>query len=357
MTGFLGGAAAVELLVREPSRILLLVRADSDEAARCRIRRSLLRFVAAEDTERFLKRCEVIRGDITDADTMADARFDDVTHALHLAANTSFRSVRGVRHTNIVGTLALAHRLRRARRLERFLFVGTAHICGLGAPRVVHERDFPRVGVRYPAEYAASKAEAEQLLEATAPELPLVVARPSVVAGHSRLGCSPSASLFWYYRTLCLLGCVPVSPESYRDIVPVDFAAEALTRLLLAPTLRHNRYHVSAGETSSVSWQEMADAFAAGRGEPASALRLVDEAGLAAERPCWASKLGPGDEDRLLSMLTLYFRFGTSGVEWFDNSRLLEEGCPPPPRFTEYIRRCLETSAGRSVYEQMMDDV
>jgi hypothetical protein len=30
---------------------------------------------------------------------------------------------------------------------------------------------------------------------------PLIVARPSIVVGHTRLGCRPSASIFWYYRS------------------------------------------------------------------------------------------------------------------------------------------------------------
>jgi hypothetical protein len=43
-------------------------------------------------------------------------------------------------------------------------------------------------------------------------------------------------------------------------------------------------------------------------------------------------------------------------VEAFDNRRLLEEGVPPPPRFTEYLPACIERPACRSVYEQMQDD-
>jgi nucleoside-diphosphate-sugar epimerase len=125
---------------------------------------------------------------------------EEVTHVLHLASNTSFRSVRGVRHTNILGTLTLAHRLRRVVGLQRFMYVGTAYICGDAGGRIVHEDDSPRYGVRHVVEYTSSKAECELLLENTAPELPLVVARPSIVIGHTRLGCLPSASLFWFGR-------------------------------------------------------------------------------------------------------------------------------------------------------------
>src|SRR5262249_20415268 len=144
-----------------------------------------------------LGRATVIHGDLTDPGTLDDPRLDGVTHVLHLAANTSFRSVRGVRHTNIDGTLALAHRMRGAPGLVRFLHVGTAYLCGADPPRVVPEDDYPRPGIRHLAEYTSSKAECEMLLERLAPELPLVVARPSVVVGHTRLGCLPSSSIFW----------------------------------------------------------------------------------------------------------------------------------------------------------------
>jgi thioester reductase-like protein len=114
-TGFIGGAAVARLLVEHPScRVLLLVRAASEDAAAARLKRSLARFVDLAVLERRLRPCEIIRGDLTDIDSMADSRFDGVTHVLHLAAHTSFRSVLTVRRTNTDGTLLLAQRMRRA---------------------------------------------------------------------------------------------------------------------------------------------------------------------------------------------------------------------------------------------------
>jgi nucleoside-diphosphate-sugar epimerase len=357
-TGFLGGATAAELLMHHRHcRLLLLVRAEDSATAATRLRRSLVRFADAADLEAAWPRCTVVFGDFTDPQTLTDPQLDQVSHVLHLAANTSFRSVRSVRHTNILGTLALAHRLRRAPGLRRFLHVGTAYICGANPPPVVQEDDYPRREVRHLAEYTASKAEAELLLKAVAPELPLVVARPSVVVGHTRLGCLPSASIFWYYRALDLLGRVPGPLHTRKDIVPVDYVAAALTQLLLKPDLRHKRYHVSAGTQASVSWQEMAAAFACCRHSPAQQpYRTVDFATVQRERGRLGKLLGPGDEQRLLQTLELFWRFGAAGVEVFDNRRLLEEGLPPPPRFTDYLPACVRLPPGRSVYEQMTDE-
>ena len=106
---------------------------------------------------------------------------------LHLAGDTSLLSVRGVRRTNIEGTLALANRMRRAPRLVRFLHVGTAYICGCDPPRLVREVDYPQADVQHIVEYTRSKAECELLLESGFSDLPLVIARPSVVIGHTSL--------------------------------------------------------------------------------------------------------------------------------------------------------------------------
>jgi nucleoside-diphosphate-sugar epimerase len=357
-TGFIGGAATVELLLRHPTcRLLLLVRGDSSQPPEARIRASLVRFAEPALFEPALRRCTLLSGDLTDPATAADSRLDQVTHVLHLAANTSFRSVRAVRHTNILGALTLAHRMRRVPGLERFLYVGTAYICGANPPRVVHEDDYPRLDVRHLVEYTASKAECEMLLEQTAPELPLVIARPSVVVGHTRLGCLPSASIFWYYRTLALLRRVPASLQARKDIVPVDYVAAALVHLLLKPALRYRRYHVSAGESAAVTWQDIADAFDTYHGPQAKEPhRVVDFPTLLQERGRLREFLGPGDHDRLLQALECYFRFSTSGVEVFDNKRLLAEGLPAPPPFSRYLSTCAALPPDRSVYEQMLDD-
>jgi nucleoside-diphosphate-sugar epimerase len=355
-TGFIGGAVVARVLQdRFPGKLLLLARGATDADAAERVRRSVARF--ADLTELDFSRCEIHCADLTEPGTLADARLDAVTHVLHLASNTSFRSVRGVRRVNIFGTLALAHRLRRVPALQRFLHVSTAYLCGARATRVVHEDDFPRPDARHLVEYTASKAECEMLLEATAPELPLVVARPSVVVGHTALGVRPSASLWWFYRTSCLLRRTAVPLDLLEDVVPVDYVAGALLFLLFRPTLAHRRYHVSAGLCSAVSWRAIAAAFADAAGEsPEEPWREVDFATVVAERGRLAGRLGAGDEGHLLEALELYFRFGSVGVEAFDNARLLAEGMDPPPPFTNCLPRCVATSAGRSVYEQMRDD-
>jgi nucleoside-diphosphate-sugar epimerase len=356
-TGFVGGAAAAELLRRpEADRVLLLVRAASPAAALERVRYSLSRF-ADDVVESAGPRCGVVVGDLIDGRALDDPRLDEVTHVLHAAGDTSLRSVRRGRNTNVTGTLALADRMRRAPRLERFVHVGTAYVCVDGPPPLVREDDYPRPDVCHLVEYTRSKAECELLLERDFANLPLVVARPSIVVGHTGLGCGPSASIFWYYRAVDLLRRAPAPPEARKDIVPVDYAAGALLFLLFKPALNHRRYHVSAGEAAGVTWGEMAAAFARCRAGPApEPYQVADFATLTRERTRLAEAFGPGDEDLLLRALEPFFRLSAGVTALFDNRRLLNEGMPPPPRFTDYLPVCVASARGRSVYEQLLHD-
>jgi nucleoside-diphosphate-sugar epimerase len=378
-TGFIGGATLARLLETRPGcRVLLLARDRGPESAAERVRRSLARFVGADKVDAMLQSCEVIPGDLTNPLTLGTSRLDEATHVLHLASrkklagekldevshvlhlasNTNFRSVRGVRHTNILGTLALAHRMRHAPKLQRFVYVGTSYVCGDNSQRVVHEDMFPRLNARHFTEYTASKAECEMLLETTAPELPLVVARPSVVVGHTRLGCRPSASIFWFYRACHLLRRLTCPLASRDDVVPVDWVADALLLLLFKPSLRHRRYHVSAGETSSVTWEEVAAAF--DRCDPAHSeepYQELDIPEILKEPARIAERLGVEGVDQLLAVLPIYYRFMQINAEIFDNTRLLAEGIHPASRLTTYLEKCVASVSGRSVYQQMLDDV
>ena len=378
-TGFIGGATLAQLLESRPDcRLILLARDRGPHSAAERIRQSLARFIGSDRAEDSLRRCEVISCDLTNLASLSTPKLDeathvvhvaslkklagegldDVTHVLHLASNTSFKSVRNVRHTNVLGALSLAHRMRRVKNLQRFLYVGTAYICGENSERIVREEMYPRLRAKHFVEYTASKAECEMLLESTAPELPLVVARPSVVVGHTRLGCVPSASIYWFYRACDALRRLTCPLESRDDVVPVDWVAEALVFLLFKPVLRHRRYHVSAGEASSVTWEEIARVFARCYGErPDNPYQVVDIPTILRERDRARQLLGPGDDDHLFAVLPLYYRFMEMDAEIFDNTRLLEEGMAPSPKLTSYLESCATRPADRSVYDQMLDDV
>ena len=276
-TGFLGGAVLHQALSRrDGAEWVCLVRCADVEQGHQRIAARLSRFTDVFTAHRIARTVTVVPGDFTRADAEADPRLDDVTHILHLAADTSYRGEERVFRTNRDGTLALARRARMMPRLQRVLHVGTAMSCGADAPSLVRET-LPQAEDRHLVAYTASKAAAETALAAEFADLPLVVARPSIVVGHSTLGAAPSSSILWLVRAADRLRLLPTETRTGIDIVPVDWAAAALLALLEKPALAHDLYHVSAGEESLTRWPDLFRAFEAA--DPEGGPRLVDRFG------------------------------------------------------------------------------
>ena len=100
---------------------------------------------------------------------------------------------------------------------------------------MVHEDDFPSEHAAHLVAYTRSKAEAERQLAEHFADLPLVIARPSIVVGHTELGCKPSGSIFWVLRAVEAVRFITWDLENRIDVVPVDWAASALRHLLFAP--------------------------------------------------------------------------------------------------------------------------
>lgn len=322
--------------------MILPVRARGVGEAEERIVRSLARFGAEP------RNVSAIPFDLSDPDATARLDLGSVTHVLHLAAHTSFRSTQTARRVNVDGTVALARCAARSAELKRFLHVGTALICGDNPPRVVHEDDYPQNGVSFLVPYTETKSEAEERLGEVG--LPLVVARPSIVVGHRSLGCGPSGSIFWVFRAMDRLGWTAWDLDGRIDVVPADWVADALLRLLFAERLSHQRYHLAAGESSSVTWREVGRAF--GRSVPYD---VRPSTLLRAEADRFVSLFGPCDVQRMTAALELYYRFASLDVV-FENSRMKALGIDPPPKFTSYLSRCLERPAGLPIAEQMKDD-
>lgn len=329
--------------------MVCLVRADDDETAEERVRRSLFRF----GPDRLPENVRVLRGDLLSDEWHTSRHLDNVSHVLHLAASTSFGNSRAIRTTNVEGVLSVAHAMR-GRNLQRFVYTGTAAICGATPEPVVHEDDYPNERATHLVAYTRSKAEAERQLAEKFGDLPVVVARPSIVVGHTELGCKPSGSIYWVLRAVEALRLVTWDLENRIDVIPVDWAASALGHLLFAPDLKHDRYHLSAGKGSSIRWKDLAAEYARLRGGPSNHRYETGEMHqLTAKRVKQAA--GEGHPRHLLHALELYYRFCSLDLV-FDNCRLLKEGIPAPPRFTDYMQVC-EDSSTCSIYDQMRTDL
>ncbi|GJD40757.1 SDR family oxidoreductase [Methylobacterium bullatum] len=356
-TGLIGGAVLHRALaMKTDTEWVCLVRASDEEAGRQRIAARLGRFTNALNAQRLAQRVEIVAGDFTHADTIADPRLDAVTQVLHLAADTSWWAQEKVHRTNHDGTLALARRAARMPRLDRFLHVSTAMICGGQPPATVDETRYPDAEAIHLVPYSASKAAAEMSLASHFADLPLVVVRPSIVLGHTTLGARPGSSILWVIRACDRLRLVAGSRDGTVDIVPTDWVADTLVEMLARPALAHRTYHLSAGMLSRTRWSELGRTL--DRVDPAESPRHYEEFS-ARDRATLHRRFTEVfgmDEAIKVAMfraLQAYYRFCELDVT-FDNTRLLAEGFAPPPALSEYIGRCIETSG--EIVDQFRED-
>ncbi|AMO97051.1 short chain dehydrogenase family protein [Collimonas fungivorans] len=356
-TGFVGGAIAAALADTENFKeMLFLVRAKSAAEGAQRVRQSLARFTPPGVPPPLVLERQVIVADLNDADAFSDPRLDAVSHVIHSAAVTSFADRPDIWRVNVDATMRLAERFSQEPGLRRFVYVGTAMACGVARGAIVTET------LRLPLEhahlvpYTASKARAENQLRERFPELPLVSVRPSIIVGHSSLGCKPSASIFWLLKVVSQLNRFVCPPSAYLDIVPVDYCASTIVALALKPTLAFPVYHISAGQGSSMVG-ELLQAFqgmeGGAQGKP---YERVAEAALKQMALSFGATARETVNTRMLhKALMLYGRFSRLNYI-FDQRRILSEGLPPAPSFLDYLGRCHHSAQELPLREQMACD-
>lgn len=355
-TGFLGGAVMAELLNRDlAASALMLVRAASSAEGLERVRESLRRFEVGDAALAQLREEQIILGDFADVAAFAnDARLEEATQVINCAAIASFSNNPKIWPINVDGTFAFAERMAKVKGLQRFLHVGTAMACGPDLPAPVKESWTMPPKDEHLVPYTASKAAIEIMMHEQLPQLPLVVVRPSIVVGHSRLGCKPSGSIYWVFQMAQMLEAFTCARDDQVDVIPVDYCAEVLVELALRPKLQFDLYHLAAGQGASCTVSEIDIALAKGRGvEPlGERFRQVGEDALPELARDFEKKIGPCNRRLMLRALRLYGAFAELNYV-FDNSRLLAEGIRLSPRFADYLPICAETMRGTTVPEQM----
>ena len=359
VTGFLGGAALEKILHQETRLdLLLLVRADSPEAGLERVKENMRKFNIAEEKLAMLRQQHILLGDLASPEHfLNDPRLDQVTHILNCAAVASFGSNPLIWKVNVDGTLALARRMEQVTGLQRFLHVGTAMSCTPEQDSLVAESAEFRENAEHLVEYTYSKSTIEKLMRQECPDLPLLIARPSIVVGHTRHGCTPSSSIFWVFSMGLMLQKFMCSMEDRIDVVPVDYCADALLMLLGSNARPGEVVHISAGEENSVRFADIDQAMAQAleKAPVGDKYAQVSYETLVRMRRELKTIFGPCNERLMLRAMRLYGAFATLNVR-FSNDKLLSMGMPKPPRFTDYIARCVQTTRGLTIPEQMAVD-
>lgn len=219
------GSSVVSLLARlverSDVRLIALARSRNGLTPPQRVLLSINRFLP-EAMQALPNHVQVVDGDIQSLDDVrSQLDVPVVTHVLHAAANTSFRSKRGVWEVNHEGTKRLLQFCERMESLRRLLYVGTAMACGERGEGIVPEETALDPNATHIVEYTRSKAATEiDLLAQSA--LPIIVVRPSIIVGHTTFGVKPSASIWWFFRAVAALRFHAWAPTVPIDVVPVN---------------------------------------------------------------------------------------------------------------------------------------
>jgi thioester reductase-like protein len=253
-TGFLGMETLARLIDDGGEDVVAIIRAGDDAGARERLAAVLANLY--DEVPATASRVRAVRGDLlapglglSPADR--EELLGSVNRIIHCAASISFDlPLQEAREINVGGVrqmIELARELAAAGRLRRMVHVSTAYVSGRHGGSFA-ETDLD-VGQEFRNTYERSKQEAERLL-GEASDLPLAIARPSIVVGHRASGWTPVFNvIYWPMRAFerGLLEEVPARSDSIVDFIPVDYVTDGIVALL-EDEGAHGTYNLVAGE-------------------------------------------------------------------------------------------------------------
>jgi thioester reductase-like protein len=378
-TGFLGGEILVDLSKRkEVDKVFCLVRAKSQEEAEARIKKVFDLHGDSFDKTRFI----AVLGNLSDerlTETLnKNVSLKSINTVIHSAANTSFSKIfdDAVKDVNIGGLTQILKWSSQLKALETFVYVGTATICGKEVRnRVVLEEESPNINASHVVSYTHTKMMGEEIVREYLPENKILIVRPSIIMGDSRAWMPRSTVILWTLATVNLLRLVPVNPLAQMDIIPVDYASNAIVELLFSKR-KHHVYHISSGAKGATNALKITSAIMPYFTERPP-FKFVDKS-MVKQMSLWAKKniLKPGDELEkhtvyldywknifedngklriLLYALEPYLEFMELG-QLFDNSKLLADtGIVSSPPAHEYIKNSIAYHANIDVFEGAVD--
>lgn len=378
-TGFLGGELLVTLSRRiEINKIYCFIRAKSNEEALLKIEKIFSLHDDPYDKEKIIP----VLGNLQDAGLTAmlkeNKQLQDVDVIIHSAANTSFSRIYNtvVEDVNITGLEKILLWAKELPRLQVFLYIGTATICGKDITnRLVREEESPNPDVQHLVRYTYTKMQGELLLDKHLPAEKVLVARPSIIMGDGRPVIPRSPIILWAVATINQLRLIPVNEHALLDMIPVDYAAEAIVALLFAKR-NYRVYHITAGKEAATSAYKLSVSLTAyfgdkppyrfvhselleqvkrwtkGRIEPTSELFNYP-----VYLEYWNKIFtNPGSLRILLTGLEPYLQFMDLG-QIFDNSRLLQDvpGIKQSVPADIYINNCMQFIANIDTLEGAAD--
>lgn len=236
------GAELVRLLAAAPvvERIAVLTRAPSQSRQQ--------RLLESWRTEARIP-VAFVHGSMATVAQAADALRRDVTHIVHLAAETRFSApLEDSRAANVRGSAHVIDFARSCPRLQAMTAASTVYVAGLRTG-VVQESELEHdAGFANP--YETSKHEMEILTRSAMSELPISVCRLSTAIGADGTGEVTSLNAFHTALRLMYAGLVPMIPGAATtpiDVVSTGFAARAIRQLGTDSFRAGTTLHVCAG--------------------------------------------------------------------------------------------------------------
>ena len=271
-TGLLGGYLIRDLLQQGHS-LAVLTRPNRLETAAERIDSVVEHW---EETCGPLERPKVLEGNITQPGlglSEADQQWatDCCSAVIHSAASLKFQpSGDEPWNSNLNGTRNIVEFCENVG-VVRLFYISTAYVCGK-VDSVAWET--PISGNTEPRNvYEASKRQAEQLvLNSDLPEPPTIL-RPSIIVGDSQSGytstfhgpylplrlalsmLSPAAAqgeIRLALDALRILKLMGLDGHERKNLIPVDWVSRAITRVVGAPELHGQIYHLTAEQSVTV---------------------------------------------------------------------------------------------------------
>lgn len=253
LTGGTGvfGRFLIEDLLKTNSKIVLLVRADSQKQVNYRIK-NLLKGNSVYSNQITVLRCDLNQKNLGLATSDYILLKKETTHILHAAASTRFTlPLNEARRNNVETTERLLDFAKTCDKLHRFGFVSTAYVAGK-RKGIVFEEEFEH-HEGFLNTYEQSKHEAEGLVRMRAKHVPVIIFRPSlIITPFERSGSSPvnALTLGLFLARKGFLPILPGNEKNRLDVVEAELASTAIIRISLKETVSHLTYHITSANNS-----------------------------------------------------------------------------------------------------------
>ena len=251
-TGFLGTQIIKRLLNQTQHEIFVLVRGNNEESALKHLKSAWWEF--PELINDIDKRIHLINGDITQKQLALDDKeyenmVQSVTHIVHTAAdlrlNAPLEELRITNRNGTINILELGQKIHENHGLERFSHLSTAYVAG-GRKGIIEEESLTD-DAGFLSNYEKSKYESE--LEVKNSHLPVSIFRPGMIVGDSKTGYIKTFNTLYVPLRLYLSGkqrILPTKSSNKINLVPVNYVADAVTRLTFDSLAEGLNFHLTA---------------------------------------------------------------------------------------------------------------